>query len=67
LCNNLVDHTSIKFIGNHSNCQMSMLTNESPHIVGVCACCQIAVQFPPFLTHLQSLCARDRESLPNDF
>jgi hypothetical protein len=40
LCNNFVDSTfiNIKFIGDHSNCQTSTLTNESPHKVDVCAC-----------------------------
>jgi hypothetical protein len=38
LCNNLVVHTFIKFVGDHSNCQMSILTNENPHTVDVCAC-----------------------------
>jgi hypothetical protein len=40
LCNNLVDRTfiNIKFIGDHSNSQTSILTNESPNTVNVCAC-----------------------------
>jgi hypothetical protein len=40
LCNNLVDRTFInnKFICDYSNCQTSVLTNESPHTVDVCAC-----------------------------
>jgi hypothetical protein len=38
LSNNLVDRTFIKFIGDHSNCQTSILTTESPHMVDVCAC-----------------------------
>jgi hypothetical protein len=40
LCNNLVIRTfiNIKFIGNHSNCQTSILTNEGPHTVDFCAC-----------------------------
>jgi hypothetical protein len=29
---------NIKFISNHLNCQTSILTNESPHTVDVCAC-----------------------------
>jgi hypothetical protein len=39
-CNNLVDLTfvNMKFISDHSNRQMSILTNESPHTVDVCAC-----------------------------
>jgi hypothetical protein len=67
LCNNSVDRTfiHIKFIGDHSNCQTSNLTNESPHMVellylfpqrrGV----QFAVHLPPFLACLQSLCATE--------
>jgi hypothetical protein len=39
LFNNFVDRTfiNIKLIGNHSNCHVSILTNESPHTVDVCA------------------------------
>jgi hypothetical protein len=37
LCNSLVDWTFVKFIGVHSNCQMSIIKNESPHMVNVCA------------------------------
>jgi hypothetical protein len=35
LCTNTLDRTfiNIKFIGDHSNCQTSILTNESPHMV----------------------------------
>jgi hypothetical protein len=38
LCNNLVDCTfiNINFIGDHSNCQKSILMNESPHMINVC-------------------------------
>jgi hypothetical protein len=40
LCNNFVHRTfiNIKFIGDHSNCQTSILTNESLHKVNVCVC-----------------------------
>jgi hypothetical protein len=40
LCNSLVDLTfiNVKFISDHLNCQTSILTNESPHRVEVCAC-----------------------------
>jgi hypothetical protein len=38
LCNNLVDCTFIKYTGDYSNCQTSILMNESPHTVDVCAC-----------------------------
>jgi hypothetical protein len=63
LCNNLVDHTciNVKFIGDHSNCQTSILMNESPYMVDVYACSysQITVHLPSFPASLQSLCATE--------
>jgi hypothetical protein len=57
LCNNLVDRTfiHIKFIIDHSNCQTSILTNESPHKVDVCACSPRGEAFRSlFIFHLFS-------------
>jgi hypothetical protein len=73
----LVHRTFIKFIGDHSNCQTSILSNESPHAVDVLvlteagrpdrgSSCTVSGPFAESLFHWNTW-ARDRDSLPNAF